>query len=142
MIEVIGVDGFRLDAVKHAPAFFWRDFFDDAMARIGPGGSTPFSFGEVIAGNNPDELGKLRTYTCKNGIGNCKNNAGNRDVLDFPLLFTMQNVLNGSGGGAAATGTRECRYHRWRTGHVACSRPEPRWRGDRPPPTTSPMHTS
>ena len=70
------------------------------MARIGPGGSTPFSFGEVIAGNNPDDLGKLRTYTCKNGIGNCKSSAGNRDVLDFPLLFTMQSVLNGSGGGS------------------------------------------
>lgn len=100
MIEVVGVDGFRLDAVKHAPAFFWRDFFDDAMARIGPGGSTPFSFGEVIAGNNPSDLGKLRTYTCKNGIGNCKSSAGNRDVLDFPLLFTMQSVLNGTGGGS------------------------------------------
>ena len=131
MIEVIGVDGFRLDAVKHAPAFFWRDFFDDAMARIGPGGSTPFSFGEVIAGNNQDELAKLRTYTCKNGIGNCKNNAGNRDVLDFPLLFTMQNVLNGSGSGSG----------NWNAGVSISSMANLAW-VDRPPPTTSPMHTS
>jgi Alpha amylase, catalytic domain len=99
MIEVIGVDGLRLDAAKHVPAFYWRDFYDDALFRIGPGGSTPFSFGEVIAGSSQDDINKLRAYTCKNGIGNCKDRLGNRDVLDFPLYFKMHEVLNGSGNG-------------------------------------------
>jgi hypothetical protein len=99
MIEVIGVDGFRLDAAKHIPAFYWRDFYDSAVFHIGPGGSTPYSFGEVIAGSSQDDMNKLRAYTCKNGIGNCKDKLGNRDVLDFPLHFRMREVLNGSGNG-------------------------------------------
>jgi hypothetical protein len=44
-------------------------------------------------------MNKLRAYTCKNGIGNCKDKLGNRDVLDFPLYFKMHEVLNGSGNG-------------------------------------------
>jgi hypothetical protein len=90
MIEVVGVDGFRLDAAKSIPPFFWNDFYDPAVFQIGPGGSTPYSFGEVVAGTN--ELGLLKEYSRKDGFGN-------RDVLDFPLYFTMQDVFNGHGFG-------------------------------------------
>jgi glycosidase len=45
MVEVVGVDGFRLDAAKHIAPFFWNDFYDRAVFRIGPGGATPDSFG-------------------------------------------------------------------------------------------------
>jgi alpha-amylase len=93
MVEVVGVDGFRLDAAKHVPTFFWNDFFDQAVFHIGSGGTTPYSFGEVIAGGSADDLSKLRSYTRKDGFGN-------RDVLDFPLFFTMRNVLNGTGNGS------------------------------------------
>ena len=41
MIEVIGVDGFRLDAVKHAPAFFWRDFLMTPWRGSGRAGRLP-----------------------------------------------------------------------------------------------------
>lgn len=86
--EVIGADGFRLDAVKHVPQFFWNDFYDPALDDSNPDGSTPFSFGEVFDGN----FGVLNSYTRKDLVGN-------RDVLDFPLYFTMRDILNGNGFG-------------------------------------------
>ncbi|HET6676434.1 MAG TPA: alpha-amylase family glycosyl hydrolase [Nitrospiraceae bacterium] len=89
MIEVVGVDGFRLDAAKHVPDWFWRDFYDPAVHKIGPGGSTPFSFGEVIEANDND---LLRSYARKDGFGN-------RDLLDFPLYYTMKAVFDGDGFG-------------------------------------------
>jgi alpha-amylase len=89
MVEVVGADGFRLDAAKHVPDWFWRDFYDPAVHGIGPGGSTPYSFGEVIESN--DE-GLLRAYQRKDGFGN-------RDLLDFPLYFKMREVFNANGFG-------------------------------------------
>jgi alpha-amylase len=89
MVEVVGVDGFRLDAAKHAPDWFWRDFYDPAVKGIGPGGSTPYSFGEVIEGTDTE---LLRAYARKDAVGN-------RDLLDFPLYFTLREVLNANGLG-------------------------------------------
>lgn len=89
MIEVIGFDGFRLDAAKHVPTFFWNDVYDPAVAGIGPGGSAPYSFGEVIEHHNFD---LLRSYVRKDGFGN-------RDILDFPLYFTVRDILNARGFG-------------------------------------------
>lgn len=88
MHEVVGVDGFRLDAAKHIPTWFFNDFYDAALFATGPGGTTPFSFAEVFDGN----FTVLSSYTRKDGFGN-------RDVKDFPLFFTMQSVLNGTGLG-------------------------------------------
>jgi hypothetical protein len=89
MIEVVGVDGFRLDAAKHVPDWFWRDFYDPAVRGIGGNGSTPYSFGEVI---ESDDVDLLRTYARKDGIGN-------RDLLDFPLYFIMRGIFNANGFG-------------------------------------------
>jgi len=89
MIEVVGVDGFRLDAAKHVPDWFWRDFYDQAVRAVGPDGSTPYSFGEVIERHDGD---LLRAYARKDGVGN-------RDLLDFPLYFTMREIFNANGFG-------------------------------------------
>ena len=104
LLEVVGVDGFRLDAVKHVPDWFFRDYFDRAVwQRGGPdlagNPTTPFSFGEVFDGN----LGLLDDYVCKGGTGNCNSAGGvtgNRDVLDFPLFFALRDQLNGTGLGS------------------------------------------
>jgi Alpha amylase, catalytic domain len=89
MIEVVGVDGFRLDAAKHVPDWFWREFYDPAVRGIGSGGATPYSFGEVIERHDTD---LLRSYFRKDGVGN-------RDLLDFPLYFSMREVFNARGFG-------------------------------------------
>lgn len=93
MIEVIGADGFRLDAVKHVPVWFWNDFYDAALYRRGPAdlagnSTTPFSFGEVFT----SDFAELGAYLRKDGYGN-------RDVLDFPLFFSMRDVLSAGGYG-------------------------------------------
>ncbi|MEQ8820188.1 MAG: lamin tail domain-containing protein [Sumerlaeia bacterium] len=93
MSELYGVDGFRLDAVKHVPTWFWNDFYDGAVYNLGRDqitGSpfTPFSFGEAFTG----DFSVLSAYTRKDGFGN-------RDVLDFPLFFAMDEVFNAGGFG-------------------------------------------
>ena len=89
LVEVVGADGFRLDAAAHIPTFFWNDFFDVGVKGIGPNKSTPFSFGEVVI---EDDFDKLRSYSRKDDIGN-------RDLLDFRLYFKMHRIFNDHGFG-------------------------------------------
>ncbi len=94
MNEVIGADGFRIDAEKHIPEWFFDSFYDGALYENGKldldgNRTTPFSFGEVFDG----DFGLLSGYIRKDGYGN-------RDVLDFPLYFTMVDELNGTGLGS------------------------------------------
>ena len=56
---------------------------------ISLGSSTPYSFGEVIERHDYD---LLRAYIRKDGFGI-------RDVLDFPLYFTVRDVLSANGFG-------------------------------------------
>lgn len=93
MVEVIGADGLRIDAVKHVPNWFFSNFYDYTMWERGRpthAGSptTPFSFGEAFT----SDFGVLGQYIRKDGFGN-------RDVLDFPLFFAMRDVLNAGGFG-------------------------------------------
>lgn len=104
LIEVIGVDGFRIDAGKHVPDWFFRDFYDRHVWQRGDpdlagNPTTPFSFNEVFDGN----FGLLSSYTCKGATGNCNTSGGvtgNRDVLDFPLFFKLRDELDGTGFGS------------------------------------------
>src|SRR5690606_37976999 len=97
MVEVKGVVGFRLDATKHIPTFFFNDFYDAALFNVGRNpidGSprTPFSFGE----NFTSDFGSLNAYVRKDGFGN-------RDTLDFPLFFAMDSVFGAGGFGDIST---------------------------------------
>lgn len=104
LLEVVGVDGFRIDAAKHMPNWFLSDYYDRQVWNRGPtllNGSqtTPFSFMEIYDGN----LGWHSGYVCKDGQGSCNTTGGvqgNRDTLDFPLYFALSNNLSGSGLGS------------------------------------------
>ncbi len=99
MVQVIGVDGFRIDAAKHVEGFTF-DFLDRAVYRANPrlnlDGSTNhvFSYSEVFDGNR----GFLQTFIKKNidpnDIGRI---GGNRDVLDFAQYFALRDNLTGNG---------------------------------------------
>jgi len=96
MLEVIGADGFRLDAVKHSPSWFFSSFYDPIVYQRGRPNldgspSTPFSFGEAFDG----DFGLLGQYRRKDGFGN-------REVLDFPLFFKMSSIFNAGGFGNMA----------------------------------------
>ncbi|MFG0252238.1 MAG: hypothetical protein ACF8NJ_05120 [Phycisphaerales bacterium JB038] len=88
LTEVAGFDGYRLDAAKHMPTWFFDSFWDDAVhatGRIALNGEamTPLSFGEVLDGSHAVLLPHLR-----------KNDHSNRDVLDFPLFFVLRDNLS------------------------------------------------
>ncbi len=92
MCDVYKIDGFRLDAVKHAPTWFWDTYFDSAVyhRRVLPDGRrvTPFSFGECV--ESPQ-------YTYSNYIR--KDGFGNRDALDVNGSGALRDLLNSAGSG-------------------------------------------
>lgn len=98
LLEVIKVDGFRLDAAKHIPHWFWDQYWDTAVFNRRKNFSgqsvTPFSFGEIVSSNTG-----TAQYTRKDGFGNRDaldlNGAGQlRDILNAGGFGTWQNVLN------------------------------------------------
>jgi glycosidase len=94
MVEVQGIDGFRLDAHKHVPTWFWDGFFDSAVyrTRISPATGnkvTPFSFGENVSGN----FDMLNDYIRKDSFGN-------RDSLDIQGAARLRDLLNSGGFGS------------------------------------------
>ena len=96
MVEVQGVDGFRLDASKHVPSWFWDGYFDSAVhkTRVSPATGnkvTPFSFGENVTGN----FDMLSNYIRKDSFGN-------RDALDLQGAARLRDLLNAGGFGSWA----------------------------------------
>jgi alpha-amylase len=98
-VQVIGADGFRIDAAKNFDGWV-LDFYDRAVYRSSPrrllDGTTRhvFSYCEVYDSNvrfvqtfvqktiNPSDPGRI---------------GANRDALDFPLYFSLHNNLSGNG---------------------------------------------
>ncbi len=99
MVEVNGVDGFRVDAAKHFEGFV-MDYLDRAVYRSNPrsllDGSTAnvFSYSEVFDGSKEF----LQSYVRKNIDPNDPGRiGGNRDVLDFSAFFAMRDNLSSPG---------------------------------------------
>ena len=96
MVEVQGVDGFRLDASKHVPSWFWDGFFDSAVHRTRTSPATgnkvtPFTFGENVTGN----FDMLANYIRKDSFAN-------RDALDLQGAARLRDLLNAGGFGSWA----------------------------------------
>ncbi len=99
MIQEIGIDGFRLDAVKHMHPWV-QNFFDRAVYQaiqkplLDGSQQHTFSFGEVFDGNRAF----VQQFIKKNlNSGTPGLVRGNRDALDFPLFFAMSNNLTSNG---------------------------------------------
>lgn len=95
MLDEVGVDGFRLDAVKHVPSWFWDRFWDSAVHRrwktAGGTVATPLSFGESVESN-------FFTYT--NYVR--KDAFANRDALDLNGAGQLRDLVGASGFGSWA----------------------------------------
>jgi glycosidase len=91
MLDDIGIDGFRLDAIKHVPQWFWNEFYDAAVfdRRKNPDGTTgtAFSFGEAVT-----DPGTMLSYVRKDGFGF-------RDTLDLNGAGAVRNLVNQRGFG-------------------------------------------
>lgn len=88
----IGVDGLRIDTVKHVHHGFWDAFTERLRKRLGPAAKDKLIFGEVYDGN-PEILGRYtwrsdwpaRTDPCLDG------------VLDFQLCYAARDYLGHAG---------------------------------------------
>jgi alpha-amylase len=69
MVQTTGLDGLRVDTVKHVPKWFWKDF-DEA--------ANTFTLGEVYHGD-PKYVGDYSNYL--------------DGVLDFPMYYTIRDVF-------------------------------------------------
>ncbi|MEO1495752.1 MAG: alpha-amylase family glycosyl hydrolase [Planctomycetota bacterium] len=99
MIQEIGVDGFRLDAVRHFDQAILNEF-DRAVFRAK---KTPlldgspdhvFTFSETGGDNDLNYLQGFIRKDINNGSGNV---GGNRDALDFNLFFAIKDNLSDNG---------------------------------------------
>ncbi|WP_428390017.1 alpha-amylase family glycosyl hydrolase [Mucisphaera sp.] len=100
MIQEVGVDGFRFDAVRHFEPWV-LDFLDQGsfLAKPEPllDGSPDhiFSFSET-GGDNRSEF--INSYIRKDIDNNNLNElGGNRDALDFGFFFAVRDNLSGNG---------------------------------------------
>lgn len=88
-VDTIQPDGFRLDAVKHVPNVFWKNFNATLRNRYGKGFMT---LGELMNGD-PAAI----SSTLKAGEFT--------SLFDFPLYYTLLDVV-ASGGDARQLGVR------------------------------------
>jgi alpha-amylase len=104
MVQVMGVDGFRIDAARHMPTWV-LNYFDQAVFRANPrlnldGSIAPvFAYSEVADGNK----GFVQSYVRqnlpnRNAIAPSNTTVGgNRDALDFSLFYALRSNLTGNG---------------------------------------------
>lgn len=104
MIQVIGVDGFRVDAARHMPSWV-MNYLDNAVFRASPrtnldGSIQPiYMFSEVADGNSANVQPYIRRdLPSKLAISPSDTTVrGNRDALDFPLFWKMVENLSSNG---------------------------------------------
>ena len=90
-IQNAGIDGFRVDTVKHCEMSFWQDWCPRIHA-FAATNSRPnfFMFGEVFDGSDA----KCGSYSGTNGGGAFKLDS----LLDYPLFFAAQSVFETATG--------------------------------------------
>lgn len=90
-LDVLKVDGFRLDAAKHIPTWFWDTYWDAVCHlryRAFDGTlQTPFSFVEAVGGGGIDPY----DYTRKDAFAN-------RDGLDLDEAGKLRDIVTNPGG--------------------------------------------
>ncbi|MDZ7413674.1 MAG: alpha-amylase family glycosyl hydrolase, partial [candidate division KSB1 bacterium] len=101
-IELSGCDGFRLDAVKHAPKEFWRRYCADLHRFAGP---DFFLLGEVFDGS----IDYLARYA----------DLGFNALFDIPLSYTISRVFGQ--GASVSLLSAHVRANQARLGHVLLS---------------------
>ena len=97
MIEVIGVDGFRVDAARHMPSWV-MNYLDQAVFRASlrtnlDGSIQPiYMFSEVADGTASNVQPLHSPRLCRTSSASARATrrcGGNRDALDFPLFWKM-----------------------------------------------------
>lgn len=84
----VGVDGLRIDTIKHVHHEFWDTFTERLRARLGAKAAEKLLFGEIYDGN-PEILGR---YTWRSDWPASKE-PGLDGVLDFQFCFSAREYL-------------------------------------------------
>ncbi len=105
MLDVHHVDGFRIDAIKHMPSWFFDTYYDSVVynRRRTPDGRmvTPYSFGESVESNDFCFDRYVRKPNGRTSGRLVAGDAfGNRDVLDLNGAGFLRNVVGGGGTGS------------------------------------------
>lgn len=88
----VGIDGLRLDTVKHAHHEFWNAFTERLRKRLGPAAKERIIFGEVYDGD-PAKLGQ---YTWRSDAATNPKPCID-SILAFQLCFAMREYLRQPG---------------------------------------------
>ena len=91
-LATIGVDGLRIDTVKHVHAEFWDAFTERLRKRLGPAAAEKILFGEIYD-SNPARLGQ---YTWRSDWPK-KTEPALDSVLDFNFCFSAREYLRHAG---------------------------------------------
>ncbi|QTN33386.1 hypothetical protein HZ994_14035 [Akkermansiaceae bacterium] len=91
-LTTVGVDGLRIDTVKHVHHEFWDVFTKRLRARLGAAAADKLIFGEVYDGN-PATLGR---YTWRSDWPQSREPAID-SVLDFDFCFSAREYLRQPG---------------------------------------------
>ena len=91
-LTTVGVDGLRIDTVKHVHARFWDVFTERLRERLGPAAAEKILFGEIYDGN-PARLGQ---YTWRTDWAE-KPQPALDSVLDFNFCFSARQYLRHAG---------------------------------------------
>ena len=106
LVQVIGVDGLRIDAAKHVQGFV-LDFLDRAVYRQNPrrlldgSQSHVFTYSEVFDANPAVLLPHVKKNINPGDPGRI---GGNRDIVGFQVVFCAQGE-SGANGGARSMAT-------------------------------------
>lgn len=92
-LTTVGIDGLRIDTVKHVHPEFWDAFTERLRTKLGPAAAEKILFGEIYD-HDPVRLGQAtwRTDWQKNP------RPALDSVLDFDLCFTLRDYLRRPGG--------------------------------------------
>jgi alpha-amylase len=91
-LTTVGVDGLRIDTVKHVHHGFWDAFTERLRKRLGPQAADKLLFGEIYDGN-PAVLGR---YTWRSDWPR-RDDPALDSVLDFNFCFTAREYLRHPG---------------------------------------------
>jgi len=91
-LDTVGVDGLRIDTVKHVHQPFWDAFTERLRQKLGPAAAEKLLFGEIYDGN-PATLGR---YTWRTDWQTRKEPALDA-VLDFNFCFNAREYLRKPG---------------------------------------------
>lgn len=99
MIQEVGVDGFRFDAVRHFEPWVFT-YLDQGMYLANPRRNLDGSVDHVFSFSETgyDSAYNIQRYIRKDiDDGNLSNLGGNRDALDFNFFGAIKNNLTGNG---------------------------------------------